>query len=451
MTFIRAGLFLLVLAILGTARPTATMAQAVQPVQPTGPLIPELMGRWDVSFRSPQANLDTVWVIEPSASNTTSIGTVGNNPVGLAVTNAELSKAALSLTGTTTMGRLAITGNLTDDQVIGTFTAGSLRGDFTAVRRPEVRANDLTQIFDRAVSTFEQNLFTPAPFDAAWQARRLELRSQLTVPTATERDMVRAVRTLVAATRLSHNNFYIPEAAETAAPEVGTGEAVTWRRMENGLGYIRIDSFVEDPAQRDRLDTAFAELVGVPGLIVDLRGNGGGNLSLAMRLGDHLFPSGTKAGYFATRRGLDAAGAVSMDQLPQSAYVPFDGYTIDAFQSSLAEVGAVGLVTGGRAPPYAGRVALLIDGGSASSSEAMAAVMKETGRARLFGSRSAGEMLSSKIFPTSDAYVMRLAFADFRTQGGVVAEEVGVTPDQVVRGNEAAVVAAATRWLLRRR
>jgi len=263
--------------------------------------------------------------------------------------------------------------------------------------------------------------------------------------------MVRAVRTLAAATRLSHNNFYIPGAAETAAPEVGTGEAVTWRRMENGLGYIRIDSFVEDPAQRDRLDTAFAELVGVPGLIVDLRGNGGGNLSLAMRLGDHLFPSGTKAGYFATRRGLDAAGAVSMDQLPQSAYVPFDGYTIDAFQSSLAEVGAVGLVTGGRAPPYAGRVALLIDGGSASSSEAMAAVMKETGRARLFGSRSAGEMLSSKIFPTSDAYVMRLAFADFRTQGGVVAEEVGVTPDQVVRGNEAAVVAAATRWLLRRR
>jgi C-terminal processing protease CtpA/Prc len=262
--------------------------------------------------------------------------------------------------------------------------------------------------------------------------------------------MVRAVRTLVAAARLSHNNFYIPGRSDSGTATISPVPAVTWQRMENGLGYISITSFVEDRAERDRLDVAFADLADAPGLVIDLRGNGGGNLSLAMRLGDHLFGAGTKAGYFATRTRLDAAGVISMDELPQSAYVPFEAYTIDAFQSALAETGAVSLVTGGRAPLYAGRVALLINGASASSSEAMAAVLKESGRARLFGTRSAGEMLSSKVFAIDDAYVMRLAFADFRTPRGAVVEEVGVTPDEVVGGDEAAVMAAATRWLLRR-
>jgi C-terminal processing protease CtpA/Prc len=166
-----------------------------------------------------------------------------------------------------------------------------------------------------------------------------------------------------------------------------------------------------------------------------------------MRLGDHLFPSGTPAGLFATRKGLDAAGVTSMSELPASAYRVFDGYAVEQFQRVLAETGAVSLVTGGRAPAYEKPVALLIDGNSGSASEAMAAVMKETRRARLFGAATAGAMLASHIFPMDDGYVLRLAFADFRTPGGAVAESVGVTPDQAVRGDPEAVLAAATRWL----
>lgn len=414
---------------------------------PTGPLIPELMGRWDLAFRSPQASLDTVWVVEPSAQGSTSLGTVGNNPVGLAVTDARLSDGEIALSGTTTFGPLAIAGRLDGDEMTGTFTAGPVRGDFTARRRTDRRVSPLLQIFDHAVETFERSLFTPAPFDGAWQDRRTGLRNELSAPTATERDMVRAVRTLVSAARMSHNNFYIPSAAETQAEVTRTTPAVTWRRLDGDLAYIRIDSFVENPAERARVDAAFAELAGTRGLVLDLRGNGGGNLGLAMRLGDHLFPAPTPSGLFATRTGLDAAGVASMDRLPASAYRVFDGYAVDEFQAVLAEKGAVSLVTGGRAPTYDAPVALLIDGDSGSASEAMAAVLKETRRARLFGTTTAGAMLASRTFPVEDGYVVRVAFADFRTPGGAVAESVGVAPDQVVRGQPEAVLAAATRWL----
>lgn len=414
---------------------------------PSGPLIPELMGRWDLSFRSPQANLDTVWVVEPSAQGATSLGAVGNNPVGLSVNDARLSNGVVSLSGTTALGALAITGRLEGDRMVGTFTAGSVRGDFTAQRRVDVRSTPLVQIFDKAVGTFERSLFTPAPFDAAWQTRRTEMRAQLEAPGATERDMARAVRTLVAAARMSHNNFYIPATSEAQAETARTSSAVTWRRLDGGLGYIRIDSFVENPVERDRIDAAFAELSDTRGLVIDLRGNGGGNLGLAMRLGDHLFPANTPAGLFATRKGLDAAGVASMDRLPAASYRAFDGYSVDQFQAVLADAGAVSLVTGGRAPAYAAPVALLIDANSGSASEAMAAIMKETRRARLFGATTAGAMLASRTFPVEDGYVLRVAFADFRTPGGAVAEEVGVVPDQAVRGGPEVVLAAATRWL----
>ena len=302
-------------------------------------------------------------------------------------------------------------------------------------------------MFDDAVGTFERSLFTPAPFDTAWQARRTELRAQLEAPTATERDMVRAVRTLIAAARMSHNNFYIPSAAEAQAEAARTTPAVTWRRLDGDIGYIQIESFVENPAERERVDAAFAELADTKGLVIDLRGNGGGNLGLAMRLGDHLFPAETPSGLFATRKGLDAAGVASMDRLPASAYRVFDGYAVDQFQTVLAETGAVSLVTGGRAPAYTAPVALLIDANSGSASEAMAAVMKETRRARLFGATTAGAMLASRTFPMEDSYVLRVAFADFRTPAGNVAEDVGVAPDQAVRGQPEAVLGAAIRWL----
>lgn len=55
---------------------------------------------------------------------------------------------------------------------------------------------------------------------------------------------------------------------------------VEWRRLDDGAGYIVIRSFVDD-AVAERFDQALAELRDAPGLILDVRYNGGGDTAVA--------------------------------------------------------------------------------------------------------------------------------------------------------------------------
>jgi carboxyl-terminal processing protease len=68
-------------------------------------------------------------------------------------------------------------------------------------------------------------------------------------------------------------------------------EKLTWERLPSGIGLIRIRSFSENLVEK--YDTALAELEDAPGLIIDVRGNGGGNSlwadAMAGRLIDKTF------------------------------------------------------------------------------------------------------------------------------------------------------------------
>jgi carboxyl-terminal processing protease len=56
---------------------------------------------------------------------------------------------------------------------------------------------------------------------------------------------------------------------------------VEWRRLSPDVGYLRVAAWVADRGVDDRIDDAFDELRGCERLVLDLRGNGGGNLVLA--------------------------------------------------------------------------------------------------------------------------------------------------------------------------
>ncbi len=81
-------------------------------------------------------------------------------------------------------------------------------------------------------------------------------------------------------------------------------------------------------------------------------------------------------------------------------------------------------------------VALLIDGGCGSTTEAFAAVIQELHRAVLVGRKTAGAMLSSTEVQLSSDWVVRIPEADFHTPAGKRVEGVGVSPD----------IAASRHW-----
>ncbi len=167
------------------------------------------------------------------------------------------------------------------------------------------------------------------------------------------------------------------------------------RRLDGGVGYIRFNIFVMIQLQKIR--SAIRSLHDAPGIIIDLRGNPGGIGAMASAIAAMTETRQISLGTMKMR-----AGHVNFAVFPQQN-------------------------------PFTGKVAILIDGGSASTSEVMAAGMQETGRAMVIGERSAGAALPSIFTRLPTGALFQFAIGDFRTPKGVLIEGRGVTPDVEVK------------------
>lgn len=75
-------------------------------------------------------------------------------------------------------------------------------------------------------------------------------------------------------TLVSGRDVDLPLKAAAQRPDV------EWRRLDGGAGYIAIRSFGDDEAAR-QFDKALADLRETPGLVIDVRDNGGGDTAVA--------------------------------------------------------------------------------------------------------------------------------------------------------------------------
>jgi carboxyl-terminal processing protease len=122
------------------------------------------------------------------------------------------------------------------------------------------------------------------------------------------------------------------------------------------------------------------EVEGVDGYLIDLRDNPGGVLEEAVASAAMLLPCGDVVA--ETRRG---------GIRPE--------YSYRACSLPPAQFDAVPPIA-----PGAPRVAVLINGGSASSAEVFTSALRDNGRGRLFGSRSFGKARVQFFFPLGDGF-----------------------------------------------
>jgi carboxyl-terminal processing protease len=99
-------------------------------------------------------------------------------------------------------------------------------------------------------------------------------------------------------------------------------------------------------------------------------------------------------------------------------------------------------------------VAILVDAEAASTSEIFAGGLKDLGRARVFGTRTAAAALPSVIerLPNGDGF--QYAIANYISEGGKPLEGIGVQPDEEVKLSREALLAghdsvldAALEWI----
>ncbi len=160
------------------------------------------------------------------------------------------------------------------------------------------------------------------------------------------------------------------------------------------IGYARFNMFLDPPRIMGAFGDAVQSCSSCDGFIVDLRGNPGGLGVMAMGM----------AGWFIDTAG-HRLGALYMRET------------------------SLNFVVNPRASVFAGPVAILVDGASASTSEIFAGGLKDLKRARIFGTRTASAALPSVIekLPNGDGF--QYAIANYLSEGGQPLEGLGVIPD----------------------
>ncbi len=190
------------------------------------------------------------------------------------------------------------------------------------------------------------------------------------------------------------------------------------------VGYVRFNYWMMPVALK--FHRAVDKHRQAPGMVIDMRGNFGGIGGLVIGV----------AGHFVTERS------------------PLGTMVMRGNDLIFAAMPRTTTVDGDSAEPYAGKVAILTDDMTISAAELFAGGMQAIGRARIFGSRSAGQAMpaSFKRLPNGD--LLYYAFANFVLPDGRRLEFKGVQPDveapwrrqSLLKGHDAALD-AALHWI----
>ncbi|MDX2221008.1 MAG: S41 family peptidase [Burkholderiales bacterium] len=198
-------------------------------------------------------------------------------------------------------------------------------------------------------------------------------------------------------------------AATLKRSRVASPPAASSRILPSGFGYIRFSNFF--PQLTESIKTGFADSRNAPGLIIDLRGNGGGSLGMTRDLLSELFRERTVLSRQLTR-----------DMKPITV-----GF-------GLIDVIRLEYDVPARPDAYTGPVVVLINEGSGSGSEYFAATLQALGRATIVGTTSCGCLLGFLGYANVPGGA-DLAYSEigFMTPDGKRIEGDGVKPDWEVK------------------
>jgi len=182
---------------------------------------------------------------------------------------------------------------------------------------------------------------------------------------------------------------------EVAVPQVsGRIEEVNGRK----LGYVRLAGFFPGAHGELRKEVERLYDQGAQGLVLDLRGNGGGLLTEAILVSSIFVPGGrivSTHGRTQSTRNFSATG----DPLPKHPMV------------------------------------VLINGDTASASEIVTAALEQSGTATVVGTTSFGKGTFQEVIPLKNGGALDLTVGEYLTRDGTSINGIGIPPQVKTKDN----------------
>ena len=167
---------------------------------------------------------------------------------------------------------------------------------------------------------------------------------------------------------------------------------VEYEMLENNMGYITISEFDEITVQQWNEAYEALKSQGMTSLIVDLRNNPGGGLSVVANILDTILPEGTIVYH-------------------EDKYGHREEYTSD--EEHKIEV----------------PLAVLVNGNSASASEIFAGAVKDYKIGTLIGTTTFGKGIVQQMIGLGDGSAMKVTISKYYTPSGVCIHGTGIEPD----------------------
>ncbi|MBI3610547.1 MAG: S41 family peptidase [Nitrospirae bacterium] len=192
-------------------------------------------------------------------------------------------------------------------------------------------------------------------------------------------------------------------------------DSVKSKMLENHIGYVRVSQFQEMTAKD--LTAALKKLKegGMQSVVLDLRNNPGGLLTSAVETTELFIPPGKTV---VSIKGRDPKK--EKDEYLSGNKNPYDNYPM----------------------------IVLVNEGSASASEIVSGALQDWSRAMILGTQTFGKGSVQTILQLSDGSGLRLTTAKYYTPKGRSIQNIGITPDIIVKSMPVKG-AAPTPFLLR--
>ena len=190
-------------------------------------------------------------------------------------------------------------------------------------------------------------------------------------------------------------------------------DTLSWVDGESAV--LRVQSFSRGYDQK-AIETLMTEAAKAKYLVLDLRSNGGGAVNNLQHLLSLLMPADTVIGTFINRSTFDGYSKAKPGQ--SGTVVEIAAWTDRKYKTSKKAV-----------EPFAGKVAVLINRGSASASEICASALRENLGSPLVGGNSAGAVLASVYGRLPQGYEIQYPISDYVTAKGTRLEANPLKPD----------------------